>query len=105
MSTGTNNYTIAQGANYQGEDWWKWWIWIEGEPDRLSQIDFVVYTLHFSFNDPVRKMTNRNAKFRLDAEGWGIFTVFARLHLKDGTEIPLEHELELEYPDGKKNLN
>ena len=105
MSTTTTDYKIAQGASYQGEDWWKWWIWIEAEPALLDKVDFVVYTLHFSFNDPVRKMTNRSAKFRLDTEGWGVFTIFARLHLKDGSKVPLEHQLELEYPDGTKNLS
>jgi transcription initiation factor IIF auxiliary subunit len=99
------DYKIEQGFKYQGEDWWKWWVWIEAEPGLLDKIDYVLYTLHFSFNDPVRKMYNRNAKFRLDTEGWGVFTIYARLYMKDGTEIPLEHELVLEYPDGKENLS
>ena len=104
MDNAVNAYKIEQGFKYVDEDWWKWWIWIEGSDSDLDKIHHVLYTLHFSFNDPVRKVDNRNSKFRLDTEGWGVFTLFGRLYLKDGMEVPLEHELVLEYPDGEKNL-
>jgi transcription initiation factor IIF auxiliary subunit len=98
------SYKIEQSFKYQGDDWWKWRVWIEAEKPKLDKIDYVVYTLHSTFINPVRKIKDRRTKFSLLAEGWGVFTLYARIYLKDKTEIPLEHDLYLEYPDGKRNL-
>jgi len=97
-------YKIEQDFEYVGDDWWKWWIWIEGENNELDNIDHVVYTLHPTFPNPVRTVNDRNTKFKFKASGWGIFTFYAKLFLKNKTEITLSHDLYLEYPDGKANL-
>jgi transcription initiation factor IIF auxiliary subunit len=91
---------IEQGFQYQGDDWWKWWIWLEGSPQELDRIDHVVYRLHPTFPNPVRTVRDRASKFRLDAIGWGVFTIRAQVVDKDGTTTRLEHDLVLEYPDG-----
>jgi transcription initiation factor IIF auxiliary subunit len=104
MSRENNLYTLKQGFSYEGQDWWKWWIWVEGEKKDLDNIDHVMYTLHSTFTNPVRKVEDRASKFRMETEGWGVFTIYARIFLKDKTEIPLEHDLFLEYPDGSKNF-
>ncbi len=98
-----NNYKIEQDYKYVDEDWWKWWVWIEASDKDLDKIVSVVYTLHFSFPDPVRTVKNRITKFKMETSGWGIFTIYARVFLKDGTAISLEHDLHLEYPDGSEN--
>lgn len=90
---------IAQDQRYEGNDWWSWSIWIEGDDDQLDQIDHVVYQLHSTFADPVRTVRSRNNKFRLKADGWGTFTIFARAITHDGAACKLSHELELFYPD------
>ena len=54
----------------------------------------MVYTLHSTFRNPVRKVSDRESKFRLETEGWGTFTIYAKVVLKNKEEIPLEHELE-----------
>lgn len=100
----SNNFAIKQGFEYEGEEWWKWWIWIEAPMEKLNEIDHVVYTLHPTFASPVRRVKNRETKFKLESAGWGVFTIYARICLKDKTEIAIEHDLELQYPDGKKNL-
>lgn len=93
------NVRIAQDQRYQGNDRWAWSIWIEGADDQLDQIEHVVYQLHSSFADPVRTVRSREDKFKLRAEGWGTFTVFARAITQDGAACKLSHELELHYPD------
>ena len=104
MDKVNNKYKIAQDFKYEGYDWWNWWIWIEGDPTDLDEIDHIVYTLHPTFPNPVRKIADRKSKFKLESEGWGTFTIYAKVVLKNKKEIPLEHELSLEYEDGTKNI-
>ena len=105
MPLKTNEYEIEQGFDYVAEDWWKWWLLIKATDADLDKIDYVIYTLHPTFINPVQKITDRASCFRLETEGWGTFTIFAQLHLKDDSLISLQHELYLEYPDGSQNLD
>lgn len=98
-------FRIQQGFKYEGDDWWKWWIWIDAPEEKLNAVDHVVYTLHPTFVNPVRIIDDRRSKFKLQSEGWGVFTIYARIYLKNNTEVAIEHDLHLEYPDGKKNLS
>ena len=92
---------IAQDFQYESEDWWRWWIWIDGPAQELDQVKSVVYTLHPTFRDPVRTVTDRASQFRLETAGWGTFTIYAKVFRRDGAVVELEHELELRYPDGR----
>ena len=103
MAKNSNAYKISQDFKYEGDDWWSWWIWIESDEEMLNDIDFVIYTLHPTFYDPVRKISDRKSKFKLATDGWGTFTIHAKVVFKDKKEIPLKHELHLEYPDGTVN--
>ena len=91
---------IEQDYDYKKDDWWDWSVWVEGTDEELNNVSAVVYTLHPTFPNPVRKITDRSSKFRLRTAGWGGFTIYANLLHKDGSETPLEHELMLYYPDG-----
>ena len=97
------NERIEQGFEYQSDELWRWWIWIEGTDAELDQIDHVVYVLHPTFTNPVRTTSNRDDKFRLEAFGWGTLTIYARVVRKNRTEINLSHDLVLEYPVGFRN--
>lgn len=97
-------YKIAQDSKYRGEDYWDWSVWIDANEQDLDKIDHVVYNLHFSFPDPVKIIKTRQNKFKLNASGWGTFTIFVRVNFKDETVLDLEHELELFYPDGTKTV-
>ena len=90
---------IEQGFKYQGDDWWKWWIWIDGPNEELDQIDHVTYILHPTFPNPVQKVDNRPTKFMLQTSGWGVFLIRAKVTYKNGKEISLKHNLRLEYPN------
>jgi transcription initiation factor IIF auxiliary subunit len=94
------NLQISQGFEYQGDDRWRWWIWIEGPDAALDRIDRVIYTLHPTFPNPVRTVTDRASRFQLKTSGWGVFKIHAKLHYKDGSTESLSHHLELHYPDG-----
>lgn len=102
--TKDSSYSISQNYKYEGDDWWSWSIWVNAEEKKMDDIDYVVYTLHPTFNKPVRKITDRKSKFKLETEGWGVFTIYAKIVLKTSQEISLSHELHLEYPDGSVNL-
>jgi transcription initiation factor IIF auxiliary subunit len=92
--------TIRQEAEYKGKDRWQWSVWLDGTPEELDDVDHVMYVLHHSFPNPVREIRDRSTNFRLDTSGWGTFRIYARVFHKDGQETPLDHDLELRYPDG-----
>jgi transcription initiation factor IIF auxiliary subunit len=93
---------IRQWEQYEGSDWWKWAVWIEGSDEALDGIDHVEWTLHPTFPDPVRKTSNRSEKFRIETGGWGVFQIRALARTKDGSSIRLTHQLSLHYPDGRE---
>jgi transcription initiation factor IIF auxiliary subunit len=93
------NFKIEQDYQYQGNDWWKWAVWVNGTDSDLKEIDHVVYTLHPTFPEPVRVVKTRSNKFKLKTGGWGNFRIHATVFPKNGDAIPLKHDLILRYPD------
>ena len=91
---------IAQDYTYKGEDYWKWSVWIDGTQEELNRIDHVTYILHHTFPKPIRTVDTRANNFRLETAGWGVFTIHAKVAMRDGTEELLTHDLVLRYPDG-----
>lgn len=94
---------IQQWQEFDGDNWWKWAVWVEGSDQELDKIDYVEWILHPTFKDPIRKVRNRTENFRLQTGGWGVFPIVARLHKKDGTTGNLQHRLRLFLPDGSEN--
>lgn len=92
--------SISQHAEYAGDDYWKWSVWIDGPARELDQIESVTYTLHRTFPKPVRVVTSRENNFRLSTAGWGGFTIYAKVLRKDGSTESLKHTLTLYYPHG-----
>lgn len=88
------NLEIQQKARYTDEDLWSWSVWLEGPESELDNIDFVLYTLHRSFPNPVRKIKDRASKYCLKEEGWLPFTIYVEISFKDGEIARLEHNLE-----------
>lgn len=89
---------IAQDSEYLGNDQWKWWVWLDGDDPPIDEVEAVEYHLHPTFPQPVRVVKDRPSRFRLDAVGWGVFALKARVQLRDGSKIGLTHMLELTYP-------
>ena len=96
-------FKIQQWEKYEGEDWWEWAVWVEGRDDALDQIDFVEWTLHPTFPNPIRKIYDRASNFRLETGGWGVFQIVARVQMKDGKQTKLHHYLKLNYSDGTQD--
>jgi transcription initiation factor IIF auxiliary subunit len=92
--------SIKQGFKYEGDDYWSWWVWLDGSPGELNNVSSVTYTLHRTFPNPVRTITDRASKFKLETAGWGVFQIKATARLSNGSLERLTHYLELEYPDG-----
>jgi hypothetical protein len=90
--------SIKQKATSEKDNWWRWSVWIEGDSAALNRIEYVEYTLHPSFPQPVRRIDDRSSKFRLDSEGWGEFLIRAQVVHKDGSKKSLKRWLELKSP-------
>ena len=90
---------IRQSEKYGGNDWWDWSVWLEGTDAELDAVSYVEWRLHPTFPDPVRRVANRQSKFRLDTGGWGTFVVHAVISMKTGSTERLRHQLQLQYPD------
>ena len=90
--------SIAQDFEYQGNNYWKWSVWLQGTDADLDEVASVEYHLHPTFPSPVRLVTNRASKFRLDSAGWGVFHLKAQVEMKDGSVMGLDHMLGLAYP-------
>jgi hypothetical protein len=84
---------IAQSAERIEGRLWDWAVWLDGPSAELDDVEEVTYTLHSSFPDPLRRVTDRDTNFRLAARGWGEFRLAARLRKKDKTEEKLRHWL------------
>lgn len=95
---------IRQASEYQWENWWEWWIWLDGTTEELDQVDRVVYTLHPTFPNPVRTVSDRSTNFLLKTSGWGEFRIYAKVAKKAGGTVRLVHDLVLEYPAATKKV-
>ena len=62
--------TLQQDEKYQGNDWWKWSVWIVGSPGEVEAVRSVEYHLHPTFT-PSKVVIDTPANgFRLDSSGW-----------------------------------
>jgi len=95
-------FSIQQNADYQGNDWWKWAVWLEGPDNKLDKVRSVTYHLHPTFRDRIRTIESRNDKFKLESSGWGEFKIGVEVLYKKGKTKRLEHYLKLDYPETKE---
>lgn len=93
------NFFVAQNQKYEGDNWWKWSLWIGGSDEDLDRIESVTYRLHPTFPQPVRTVIDRASKFQLRCSGWGVFLIPVEVRLKDGKKIQLAHQLQFTFPD------
>ena len=92
---------VEQQASRSSANGWDWSVWLEGEPTELDDVVSATYILHPSFPDPVKERTDRSTGFRLDASGWGEFRIRVKVRLRSGSELALEHDLQLDSPQGR----
>ena len=92
------NFFVAQSQKYEGGQWWRWSLWIEGSDQDLDRIQSVTYRLHPTFPEPIRTVTDRASKFQLRCSGWGVFRIPVEVRLKNGETIELAHQLQFSIP-------
>lgn len=93
---------IERATEYQGNDYWRWSVWLSGPATDLDQVKYVEYRLHPTFPNPVRRIDSREDNFKLRSAGWGEFLIYANVATKNGDTIRLSHRLELRYPSGQR---
>jgi transcription initiation factor IIF auxiliary subunit len=89
---------IQQAVSLTGDGYWTWSVWIDGPDAELDQVQFVEWVLHPTFPNPIRRATQRQDKFRIEASGWEAFEINAQVSTKDGREQHLKHQLRLDEP-------
>lgn len=77
--------TVKNTSEQNGQSWWNWTVFIDSDPQTLSQIDCVQYTLHPTFPQPIQKVCTNQNNFALTGSGYGSFDIQVRVFLKDGT--------------------
>ncbi|HXB17107.1 MAG TPA: pYEATS domain-containing protein [Solirubrobacteraceae bacterium] len=87
---------IEQEASFIGDGRWQWAVWISGPDAELDAIAYVEYTLHPTFAEPVRRVEDRSAKFRLEETGSAGFEINARAVRRDTGIEELHHALRLD---------
>ena len=74
---------------------YSWCVFVDEEAEVLERIKSVEYTLHPTFPDPVRTVTDRSTRFALFSSGWGEFRMKAAVTFTDGTQEEQSFHLEL----------
>jgi len=73
---------VQSNKKRETEDRWDWEVHVAGEEKELDEIEYVEYTLHQTFPNPIRRISNRATGFQLKTSGWGTFTLYIRIHYK-----------------------
>jgi len=88
---------IKNNAKLIKQGQWEWEAFITGNHEEIMNIDHVAYQLNSGFKDPYRQVSrigNINKPFMINAKGWGIFNLKAKVYFKDGKTATLEHVLQ-----------
>ena len=93
------SYRIEQDFKYVGNDYWRWWAWIEADKADMDRVKEVVWILHPSFPRTRITVKEKFTSFRLETAGWGIFLLHAEVVLENGDKLMLKHQLRLAYPE------
>jgi transcription initiation factor IIF auxiliary subunit len=90
------NTARPSGRNYGGQNYYDWTAYIDGPLALLRQAIGVQYFLHPSFPQPVIEIRQGlEYGFPLSTNGWGEFTLRAKILFQDGTTRDLSHPLQL----------
>lgn len=78
-----------------GTQFYRWTLWIEGDPDDLDKVTSVRYNLHPTFERGYAESSDRGFNFRIDAQGWGSFYVDVRIRYRAGFEERVSYFLDI----------
>ncbi len=77
------------------EGWFDWSVYIDADEATLKKIKSVTYTLHPTFPEPVRTVTNQAEHFKLSTSGWGEFQIRADILLDNDKTVTKFYWLDL----------
>src|ERR1700733_14075203 len=91
-----DDFSINKRSAPRGEVWGTWEVCFDGPDTALDKVEAGGYTLHPTFPDPRRRVTDRASLFSLRAGGWGEFMIRADVNLRDGQTLTFQHWLRLQ---------
>lgn len=95
LSSAQPRLMFNNSATYLGNGRYDWTVYVDADAATLAKIRSVQYTLDPSFPNPVQTVTTRQNKFALSANGWGEFTIYAKVRFTDGTTGSYRYRLNL----------
>ena len=95
------SYSRVTNARAADLEIYGWCLFVEADAATLRQIDAVEYTLHPTFENPVRRITDPANCFMMETTGWGGFRIAIRVFVKGPSSSPLDMSFMLDLsPDG-----
>lgn len=91
------NIGATNTAKYMGDGRYNWTVYIVTDKDTLNKISYVQYTLHPTFDPPLRTAKNSSGQypFSISANGWGEFTIGVKVVFKDRKFTSFDYQLKL----------
>lgn len=86
-------------SRYIGNGRYDWTIFLVASEATLNQITYVEYTLHPTFPNPKRRVSqrqNRDYPFALSSNGWGEFNIGVKVAFNNGKVVEFDYHLKLE---------
>ncbi len=89
---------LRNSWKYIGKDRWDWSVFLEDDDSGdIEKVKSVTYILHPTFFNPRRTIENKEDKFQLKTNGWGVFWIKAFVNTIEDEKIKLDHFLVLKY--------
>ncbi|OLS19071.1 MAG: hypothetical protein HeimC3_47440 [Candidatus Heimdallarchaeota archaeon LC_3] len=90
-----NNYKqLVSKTNIR--NYYRWKVFIDEDYNSLNKILSVKYTLHESFPDPIRYVTDPKSKFSIISKGWGEFKLMIDIKFKNSEDQHIDYILKLD---------
>ncbi len=85
-------------AKTAGPPYYRWKVFLNEPPEKVREVHSVEYRLHETFPDPIRVVRDASTGFALTSQGWGEFTIFITVTMKDSTVTRQSYPLDLSKP-------
>ena len=86
---------ILKKYRKSGTNWYRYRVFLKGEPNELNSIKLVKYYLHESFANPIHVSSDRDCDFEIKLRGWGEYVIKIEIIDKLGNSFHGEYWLDL----------
>ncbi|MCK4662359.1 MAG: hypothetical protein KAT68_05810 [Bacteroidales bacterium] len=90
-----NSFSRIAKSDKVPDSRYDWCIFLDEDKKKLNEIKHIKYTLHPTFSNPERIVSNRNEKFTLYSNGWGSFNILIEIIKTNGETIKTQYYLKL----------